>query len=93
MVIEQDGKQADGHLLARGHQGVHFSGVGVFRPLAGKPQQPVGLSGHGRKHHNDLVAFIKTGFDLAHDFFHAVKTGHGGASEFLNQNTHIKTFL
>ena len=54
--LQRDGQQAGGDLLAGGHHGVVFPGVVQGRQRLAPGDQLVGLAGHGRDHHGDLVA-------------------------------------
>ena len=57
---------------------------GVVHPA----DQFVGLAGHGRNDHRDLVAGIDLAFDMARDIADAADVGDGGPAEFHHDARH-----
>ena len=54
----------------------------------GPGDQLVGLAGHGRDHHGDLVAGVDLALDVARDAADALQVGHRRAAEFHHQERH-----
>ena len=79
-----------GHLLAGGHHRVVFVAASCRRRRRSRLQadQLVGLAGHGRDHHRDLVAGLDLALDEARDAPDALEVGHRGAAEFHHQPGH-----
>ena len=87
-ILQHDGEEPCGHLLARGHDGVIFPRVVQQRSLAAPGDEFVGLSGHGRDDDGDFVAGFDLAFDVPRDIADALDIGDGSAAEFHYQTGH-----
>ena len=83
-----DREQPGGDLFARGHHGVIFARVMHRRRLAAPFHQLVGLAGHRRHHHGDVMAGIDLALHMARDVADAVDIGDGCAAEFHHEAAH-----
>ena len=88
MRLQRDRQQAGGDLFAGGHHGVIFARVMHRRGLAAPCHQLVGLAGHRRDHHGDLMAGIDLALHMARDVADAVDIGDGCAAEFHHEAAH-----
>ena len=79
----------DGHLLARGDDGVVFARVvAAARPRLHPGDELVGLAGHGRDDDGDLMAGVDLALDMAGDVADALDIGDGRAAEFHHETGH-----
>ena len=88
MRLQRDREQARGDLFAGGHHGVIFARVMHRRGVAAPFHQFVGLAGHRRHHHGDVVAGIDLALDVTRDVADAVDIGDGRAAEFHHEAAH-----
>ena len=77
-----------GHLLAAGDDHVIFARVVERRGFLAQLDQPVGLAGHGRDDHRDLVAGLGLALDPVRDRADALDPGHRGSAEFHHDAGH-----
>ena len=90
-VLQRDGEQAGGHLLAGGDHGVVFAGVEYVALLQGRRapgDQLVGGARHGRDDDGDVVAGVDLALDVARDVADAVDVGDRGAAELHDETGH-----
>ena len=88
MRLQRDREQARGHLFAGCHHGVIFARIMHRRGVAAPVHQFVGLAGHRRHHHGDIMSGIDLALDVARDVADAVDIGDGRAAEFHHEAAH-----
>lgn len=89
--MEGDGGEGDGGLFAGGEQHVHFAFWWLLQRSAdafGETDEAVGDAAHSGDNDNDLIALAAAFGDAAGDVFNAFGVGDGGASVFLNDESH-----
>jgi hypothetical protein len=86
--LQGDGQQSGGDLFARSHYGVVFAGVMHRRRIAAPFHQFVGLAGHRRHHHRDVMAGVYFAFHMTRDVADPVDIGDGRAAEFHHEAAH-----
>ncbi len=89
VLLQRDGEEARGHLLARSDDGVVLGlvvqRVGILDPA----DELVGLARHGRDHHRDIVTGPNLAGDVLSDVADPVEVRDGGAAEFHHQTGHV----
>ena len=95
--LQTDRQDAARHLLARGHDGVVFARVverdvrtGDLGHALHPVDQLIGLAGHRRDDHGDLVAGFHLAFDVTRHVADAVQIGNRGAAEFHHDARHFQ---
>ena len=88
MRLQRDREQAGGDLFAGGDHGVIFARVMHRRGFAAPCHQLVGLAGHCRDHHGDVMAGVDLALHMARDVADAVDIGDGCAAEFHHEAAH-----
>ena len=87
-LLERDGEQPRGHLLAGGDHRVVFARVMERRRRPRPGDELVGRPGHRRDHHRHLVAAIDLALDVSGDVPDAIDVGDGGPAELHYQPCH-----
>jgi 2-polyprenyl-6-hydroxyphenyl methylase/3-demethylubiquinone-9 3-methyltransferase len=87
-ALQGDRQEPGRDLLARGDHGVVFARVVQGRGLAAPADQLVGLAGHRRHHHGNLMAGIDLALDVAGHIADAVDIGDRGSAEFHDKTGH-----
>ena len=86
--LQGDRQQTRRHLFARRHDRVILARVVQRRGLARPADKLVGLAGHGRHHHRNLVTGIDLAFDMAGHDADAIDVGDGRPAEFHHDTRH-----
>jgi hypothetical protein len=93
--LKRDGQQPAGHLFARGNDRVIFAGIveggvgtGDLRHGCTQFDKFVGLAGHRRDHHGNLVPGVDLAFDVPGDIADPVEVGNRGAAKFHHYAGH-----
>ena len=86
--VQGHGEQSDRHLFARGQQHVHLPLRRIAADRPGQPGEFVGGVTHGRHHDHQVVAGLAAAGDAPGHRLDALRIGHRGAPEFLNQQGH-----
>jgi hypothetical protein len=86
--LQRDRQQSGCDLFAGRHHGVILAGVVHRRGVAAPFHQLVGLAGHRRHHHGDIVSGIDFALDVARDVADSVDIGDGGTAEFHHEAAH-----
>jgi hypothetical protein len=81
-------QKAGGDLFAGCHDSVVFAGVMHRGCVAAPFDQFIGLAGHGRDHHGNVMAGIDLALDVQRDVADAVDIGDRRAAEFHDEPTH-----
>ena len=87
-LLERDGQEAGGHLLARGHDRVVLTRVVERRRVLHPPDELVGLACHGGDHHGHLVAGLDLAFDMPRHVADAFHRGDGRTAELHDETGH-----
>lgn len=87
-ALQRDRKQPGGDLLAGGHHGVIFARVMHRRGVAAPFHQLIGLAGHRRHHHGDVMAGIDLTLHMACDVADTIDIGDGCTAEFHHEAAH-----
>ncbi len=90
-VLQRDGEQSGGDLLAGGDDGVIFASVENPAFLEGRlapGDQLIGDAGHRRNHDGDLMAGVDLALDVARDIADAVDIGDRSSAEFHDETGH-----
>jgi hypothetical protein len=82
--LQRDAQQRDGDLLAGGEQHVHLARRRAPGNFLGHFQQPVGFTGHGRDHHDHVVALLAVPDHLVGDVLDALQAANRSAAVFLD---------
>ena len=90
-ILQRDGEQSRGDLLAGRHHGVVLAGVVDAPLLQGRfapSDELIGRAGHGRNDDGDFVPGIDLALNVARDVADTVDIGDRGAAEFHNETGH-----
>ena len=87
-ILQGDGEQARGDLLARRDERVVFPRVVQRRQALAPGDQLVGDAGHGGDHDGDLMPGLDLALDPAGDVADTVEIGDGGAAELHDDAGH-----
>ncbi len=94
-IAQGDGQQTGRYLLTRGDNHVIFV-IGLRQPggrgarAVSPGDQLIGLAGHGRDHHRDLLARGHFGRDQTRHSTDALQIGHRSAAKFHHQPRHAE---
>ena len=92
-ALQHDREQAGGDLFAGCNNGVIFACVMHRRGVAAPFHQFIGLAGHRRHHHGDIVAGIDLALHMERDVADAVDIGDGCAAEFHHEAAHDDWYI
>ena len=91
-VLQRDGEQAGGDLLAGGDDGIVFARI-ENAPFLERRLAPVdeliGRARHRRNHDGDFMAGVDLALDVARDVADAVDIGDRGSAEFHDETGHV----
>src|SRR5205814_9524874 len=87
-ILQREGEQRGGHLLAGGDQHVALAVLGRPRRLACEREQAIRLARHRRHDDDELVAGGTCGRDDARHVADAIDVGDRRASELLDDQRH-----
>ncbi len=95
--LQRDCQKAARHLLAGRDDSVIFAriverrtGTADLRHVLHPAHQLVGLAGHGRNDHGNLIACLDLAFDVARHIIDAFQIGHRCAAEFHHDARHLR---
>jgi len=86
--LQHDREQARRHLFAGSDHGIVFARVVHGRGFGAPGHQLVGLAGHRRNDHGDLVPGVHLTLHMACDVADTVDIGDGCAAEFHHEAAH-----
>ena len=87
-MLYGNAEQRYGYLLARREQHVSFTRVGFLSHFMGQTNEPVRLSGHGRKHHHYVMTRVPRFDDTFSHRLDSLGIGHRRSAIFLNDERH-----
>ena len=88
--VQRQGQKGRGRLLPDADQRVVFPGHGVAGNLRSQRTEAVGLSGHGRNHHHQLVALGSPERHPIRNVADLGDVGHRRSTIFLDNQAHAK---
>ena len=87
-IIQRHAQQCHRNSFAGSEQHVHLATLRVVRHLTSQLHQVVSGLAHRRHHYDHVVTLLAGLCDVSCDILHAIRIGHGRATELLHKERH-----